>query len=515
MPDKKETNMTGSQARSGTATAEIRCAVNGLVKSYGNVRALRNVTVKFEKGEVHAILGENGAGKSTLMKILAGAESADEGWLELDGVRAEYKSVTEANAAGVAIVFQELSLFPELDVLANLFAHREPKKGPLVDRQAMKEKALPILHELGLNVPLDRLVSDIPLHERQLLEIAKALITQVKVLILDEPTSSLSANETERLFTIVRNLREKGVTILLVSHRLEEISSIADRVTVLRDGEHVKTVPMAETNMSVLVADMIGAKPSEIAEIVPPVFAEDAPRLEVHGLTLGNRLKDISLNVREGEILGLAGLEDAGVQEFLYTIFGLAKITGGTMSFPDGGTQPKSVQDAVRRRIALVPADRRRDGLMLADSVLENVSNVKAGVTAGFGAWLKKKLMKDTALESLKQLSVKYGSLDTAVGNLSGGNQQKIVLGKWLQINPAVILLDDPTRGVDLGAKIEIYEVIRTLAQRGCIVLFNSSEIPEYRHLCQRVAVFRRGELATVLTGSDVHEHTILHAMNA
>lgn len=507
--------MTGSQARSGAATTEIRCGVNGLVKSYGNVRALRNVTVEFEKGEVHAILGENGAGKSTLMKILAGAESADEGWLELDGDRADYKSVTEANAAGVAIVFQELSLFPDLDVLANLFAHREPNKGLFIDRKTMKEHAKPILDELGLTLPLDRLVSDIPLHERQLLEIAKALITQVRVLILDEPTSSLSANETERLFTIVRKLREKGVTILLVSHRLEEISNIADRVTVLRDGVHVRTVRMADTNMNDLVADMIGAKPADLDEVVPPSFAEDAPRLEVHGLSLGNRLKDISLNVREGEILGLAGLEDAGVQEFLYTVFGRAKMTSGTMTFPDGSSQPKSVKEAVRRRIALVPADRRRDGLMLADSVLENISNVKAGVIAGYGRWLKKKLMTSSALESLKQLSVKYGALDTAVGNLSGGNQQKIVLGKWLQINPSVILLDDPTRGVDLGAKMEIYEVIRTLAQRGCIVIFNSSEIPEYRHLCQRVAVFRRGELSTVLTGKDVHEHTILHAMNA
>jgi ABC-type sugar transport system ATPase subunit len=496
------------------ADAPPRCAVHGLKKRYGVVKALRGITVSFEPGEVHAILGENGAGKSTLMKILAGAETQDEGSVHLDGVETTYQSVKEANANGVAIVFQELSLFPELDVLSNLFLGREIKTFGMINRQKMMQAASPVLKELGLDVPLHALVSDIPLHERQLLEIAKALLIQIRVLILDEPTSSLSANETERLFRVIRNLRDRGVTILLVSHRLEEISAIADTVTVLRDGEHVKTVPMGSTTMSQLVTDMIGKPPGDIPFLATPVPTDDSPRLSVRGLSSAT-LRDVSLDVHQGEVFGIAGLEDAGVQEFLYTVFGLAKSTSGEMSFPDGLGQPATVREAVRRRIALVPADRRRDGLMLDDSVFENVTSVRAGVTKGFGRWLRRAEMNHAATASLTELQVKYGSLETPVRNLSGGNQQKIVLAKWLQVSPTTVLLDDPTRGVDLGAKLEIYEVIRSLAANGCTVLFNSSELEEYRHLCKRVAIFRRGRVSKVLHGSQVSEHNILHEMNA
>jgi ABC-type sugar transport system ATPase subunit len=493
-----------------------RCSVRSLRKRYGGVLALDDVSIDFLPGEVHAILGENGAGKSTLMKILAGAESPDEGTVEIEGRAVQHGTVKEANANGIAIVFQELSLYPDLDVLANLFANREPRRAGAVDRRAMAEAAVPLLDELGLNTALDTLVEELALHDRQLLEIAKALITDVKVLILDEPTSSLSANETERLLAVIRTLRSRGVTIILVSHRLEEVSSIADRVTVLRDGRFVRTVPMAETTMTELVTAMIGRPPEEVDDLPAPAGVDDDGRrgLSIRGLSTTRGLDSIDLDARPGEIVGLAGLEDAGVQQLMHVVFGLVRPTAGEVEYPDGRGLPATARHAVRRRIALVPADRRRDGLMLDDSVEVNVSSVKAGVLGGYGFRLARRSMRSGAVASMSALRVKFGSLENPVRTLSGGNQQKIVLAKWLQIDPAVVLLDDPTRGVDLGAKLEIYEVIRALAARGCTVLFSSSELDEYRHLCRRVVVFRRGRVTSTLEGDDVTQHRVLHAMN-
>jgi ABC-type sugar transport system ATPase subunit len=497
-------------------TVVPRCAVRSLRKRYGGVQALDDVSIEFLPGEVHAILGENGAGKSTLMKILAGAESTDEGVVEIDGEEVRHATVKEANANGIAIVFQELSLYPDLDVLANLFANREPHRAGAVDRRAMARIAVPVLDELGLQTALDTPVEELALHDRQLLEIAKALITDVKVLILDEPTSSLSANETERLLGVIRTLRSRGVTTILVSHRLEEVSAIADRVTVLRDGVFVRTVPMAATTMTELVTDMIGRPPEELPDLTRDEAVPVVGRrgLSIRGLSTARGLDAVDIEARPGEILGLAGLEDAGVQQLMHVVFGLVRPTAGEAEYPDGRGLPGTARQAVQRRIALVPADRRRDGLMLEDSVEVNVSSVKAGVLGGYGFRLARRSMQASAVESMDSLKVKFGSLGNPVRNLSGGNQQKIVLAKWLQIDPSVVLLDDPTRGVDLGAKLEIYGVIRALAARGCTVLFSSSELEEYRHLCKRVVVFRRGRVASQLEGDDVTQHRVLHAMN-
>jgi ABC-type sugar transport system ATPase subunit len=496
-----------------TTAAAVRCSVSHLTKQYGGVRALNDVSAEFLVGEVHAILGENGAGKSTLMKILAGAESADSGEVELEGSVRRYSSVKEANAEGIAIVFQELSLYPDLDVLANLFANREIKRFGVIDRRAMGRLARPVLADLGLDVPLDALVADLPLHTRQLLEIAKALLTNVKVLILDEPTSSLSANETERLLGIVRRLRDRDVTTILVSHRLEEVAAVADRVTVLRDGEFVRTVPMAETTMTELVTAMLGRSPDDLPEVAPLPPSDEQPSLTLRDVST-RVLHSIDLEARPGEIVGLAGLEDAGVQELLHTVFGLTRSASGEIRYPDGGGIPRDARSAVRRGIALVPADRRRDGLMLDDTILENVSSVKAGVAGGYGFVLDTRRMGVAALASATALRIKYGSLDAPVGSLSGGNQQKVVLAKWLQLEPSLVLLDDPTRGVDLGAKLEIYEVIRELARRGSTILFSSSELEEYERLCRRVVILRRGRISVTLTGQEISQHRVLHAMN-
>jgi len=334
------------------------------------------------------------------------------------------------------------------------------------------------------------------------------------VLILDEPTSSLSSTEADRLLEVIRRLKARQVAILFVSHRLEEVEAIADMVSVLRNGSWVRTVAAHETSMAELVADMIGTRPSELPDIVDVTNDRGDLTLKVRDLTVPGVLEGIDLDAHEGEILGLTGLEDSGVQELFHTIFGLIKPSAGTITMGDGSPGPRTPADAVRKGFALVPADRRHDGLMLQDSILTNVVSVTAGVTRKYGRLLPRGRMKADAKAGAAELRVKYHDLDQPVGGLSGGNQQKVVLGKWLQTAPRVVLLDDPTRGVDLGAKLEIYGVIRQLAKSGCTVLFSSSELEEYRHLCRHVMVLRRGRVRTVLSGSDIDQHTLLHSMN-
>jgi len=492
----------------------IACRVLGVSKNYGGVKALRSVDMEFHAGRVHAILGENGAGKSTLMKILAGAETPGDGLVEVGGVPVRHASVQEANRSGVAIVFQELSLFPDLDVLANLFIRREPSRFGVVNRAEMAKRARPVLEALGLDVDLSAQLGSLPLHERQLVEIAKALLVDAKIIIFDEPTSSLSADEASRLLQVIRRLRAQGVAIIFVSHRLEEVAEIADDVTVLRDGALVRTVPMAETHMDALVIDMIGSDPANLPD-VPRVQVHTTDRpLRLEGISTSTGLKDVSLDVHQGEVVGLAGLEDAGVRELMDVVFGVARARAGTVTLPDGSGGPGSPSAAARRGLALVPSDRRKDGLMLRDSIWSNVVSVGAGVTRRHGFLLHQGRLRREAEKSIAPLHIKYGRVDDAVGSLSGGNQQKVVLGKWLHVGPTVFLLDDPTRGVDVGAKLEIYTVIRDLAARGGWVLFASSELEEYRHLCHRVVVMRRGSVRAEIAGDAATPTALLHAMN-
>jgi ABC-type sugar transport system ATPase subunit len=506
--------MSLNAAEATLAAPGIACRVLGVSKNYGGVKALRSVDVDFHAGRVHAILGENGAGKSTLMKILAGAETPGDGVVEVGGLPVRHASVQEANRSGVAIVFQELSLFPDLDVLANLFTGREPSRFGVVNRSEMARRARPVLDSLGLDVNLSAQLGSLPLHERQLVEIAKALLVDAKIIIFDEPTSSLSADEAGRLLQVIRRLRAQGVAIIFVSHRLEEVSEIADDVTVLRDGELVRTVSMAATDMAALVIDMIGSDPAKLPDVPRvQVGVTDRP-LRLEGISTATGLKDVSLEVHQGEVVGLAGLEDAGVRDVMDVVFGVARSRAGTVTLPDGSAGPSSPVAAARRGLALVPSDRRQDGLMLHDNIWSNVVSVGAGVTRRHGLLLRRGSLRRQAEESIAPLHVKYGNLDDAAGSLSGGNQQKVVLGKWLHVGPTVFLLDDPTRGVDLGAKLEIYTVIRDLAARGCWVLFASSELEEYRHLCHRVVVMRRGAVRAEIAGDAATPTALLHAMN-
>jgi ABC-type sugar transport system ATPase subunit len=477
-------------ASATTLTAAPACEARGVAKRYGGVRALAGVDLALRPGEVHALVGENGAGKSTLMKIIAGAERPDAGELAVAGAPVTFSSVAAANAAGIAIVFQELTTYPQLDVLSNLFIGHETRRLGLVRRREMKRRAAPVLEEIGLRVDLDRETGTLRLGERQLVEIARALLVESRVLILDEPNSALTAAETERLFGVVRGLRDRGVAVVYVSHRLEEVFAIADRITVLRNGAVVWGRPVDGLEIPDVVEAMVGRRPEEFFG-----GAEDAPR------------------VSGRDDLGLR-LEGAGPEAVMEVIFGVRRPDAGRIVLPGGRAGPRSVAAAVRAGVALIPADRRRAGLMLEHSVVENVSLVTAGTLGRLGPLPRRAAMEARARHWCDALQIKVSSLSAPVSQLSGGTQQKVVFAKWLETDPKVLLLDDPTRGVDVGTKADIYEIGRRLAREGRIVLFTSTELPEFIAACDRVLVFYRGRVRGELAGEKLNQERLLHAIN-
>jgi ribose transport system ATP-binding protein len=496
-----------------TETGAALCALSGVQKRFGGVVALAGVDLEIHPGLVHAIVGENGAGKSTLMKIIAGAETPDAGTVKVAGADVHFASVKEANDHGVAIVFQELSLFPDLDVLANLFMQREITRAGLVRRAEMRDRAAPILEELGLQVDLEAPAGHLSLAEQQLVEIAKALLADANVLILDEPNSALNAAETERLFRIVRDLRTRGVAVVFISHRLEEVFDIADVITVMRNGQVVTTMPIAGSTIPDIISLMIGRRYSEIEPSASHADYE-SPALRLQNVTVPGQVEDVSLAVAPGEVVGLAGLEGSGVSAVLESVFGMERPAAGTITLPDGQPAPHSIRESVRAGIAMVPADRRHDGLMLSADLLTNIAQVTAGTLGRFGFFLRQGQMKERANARVKGLDIVAGSVYSTANELSGGNQQKVVIAKWLEADPRVVLLNDPTRGVDVGAKEEIYEIVRGLAAEKRIVLFTSTELPEYVHLCDRVVVFYRGRVCGELTRGNISTHILLEAIN-
>ncbi|MFN8623321.1 MAG: sugar ABC transporter ATP-binding protein [Chloroflexota bacterium] len=514
-----------SAAMPGTAIADPAVAVAGLSKSYGGIKALIGMDLAVERGTVHAVIGENGAGKSTLMKILAGAVKPDEGTIRIDGREASIASPQDARRAGIGIVYQELSLFPERSILANLFPDKQPTRRGLVDRSAMRAAAEPVLARMGLRADPDTLVGDLDLDERQLVEISRVVLENPRVLILDEPNSALNEHETERLFAVLRDLRASGMTMLYVSHRLEEVFQISDRVTVMRNGRLVWTRDRAGLTIADVVGAMVGGAQGELfperrphgAEAATPTSAPPTAStgtIAVEGLTVGEELRDVTFTARPGEIIGLAGLEGSGVATLLGVLFGTRHPTAGTVRYPDGGPLPGSPSSAARRGVALVPADRRHQGLMLDRSIVRNISVVNVGALPSRNPWLRPGEMMDAARRQIDRLRIKVGHPENPAGSLSGGNQQKVVIGKWLEVSPRVMLLDDPTRGVDVGAKREIYLLIRALADEGRIVLFRSTELPELVGLADRILVLYRGRLALELDGATTTDHEVLHAIN-
>jgi ribose transport system ATP-binding protein len=489
-------------------------SVRGLRKRYGGVLAVDNMNLVVRRGDVHAIVGENGAGKSTLMKALAGVVRPDAGEIVFDGVPIVISSPVVARQHGVGIVYQELSLFPQRSVLANLFVNREPLRNGLVSVRAMEERSADLLDRLGLRFDVHLPVSRLSIGEQQLVELARVLLEEPRLLILDEPNSALNERETQRLFDVLRQLNRRGITMLYVSHRLEEVFEICNRVTVTRNGRDVLTKDRADLTIPEVIEGMIGAPQTAL---FPPPLPSRPDREEtaivVKGLS-GGPLKEVNFTARSGEVVGFAGLEGSGVAALFGVLFGVQKAQGGEVIFPDSRGLPRGPTDAARRGIALVPADRRRNGLMLDKSVLFNISQVAIGALKGGLPWFDHGTALERAFRQIDRLRIKTPSPYALAGELSGGNQQKTVVGKWLEVAPKVILLDDPTRGVDVGAKREIYLLIRRISAEGRIVLFSSTELPELIGLCDRIIVLYRGRIAGEIRGSEIEGRALLHAVN-
>ncbi|WP_288949038.1 sugar ABC transporter ATP-binding protein [uncultured Paracoccus sp.] len=482
-------------------------------KRFGPVEALKSMRLEVRPGRVHTILGENGAGKSTLMKILVGVHPPSGGEMRLEGRPYQPQSPRDAAAQGIAIVFQELSLCNNLTVAENIMAMHEPSRLGFINDRELRARAAELVRDLGLPVDVDAKVGRLSIAQRQLVEIAKGLSRPAKVLILDEPTSSLSDSEAEILFRIIDRLKARGTAILYISHRMEEIMRLSDDITVIRDGAYVATRQRDETSIEELITLMVGRRMDEIypPRLAPAPGPEVAPALEVQGLS-GPGFREISFDVRPGEILGFFGLIGSGRSEVMKALFGMGAHTGQVLL---GGKPSRigSPAEAIAAGIGFVTENRKEEGLVLGAAVRPNISMAALPQFAGSAGFLRFGRERRAALDEVRRLAIRTSSLNTIAGTLSGGNQQKIVLAKWLLTRPRVLILDEPTRGVDVGAKFEIYRIIRELAAEGTAILLVSSELPEVLGLADRIAIMSEGALKATLARSELTpERVMAHA---
>jgi ABC-type sugar transport system ATPase subunit len=495
-------------------TTKTLISIQNMSKRYGGVVAVDDVSLHVEAGTIHALVGENGAGKSTLVKVLAGAVQPDSGTIAVDGQIANIQSPQDARELGIGMFYQELSIFGHRSALANLFPYKQPTSYGFISFDEMKQKSSEILNQLGLHVDLRTPAGTLSIGEQQLLELCRVMLTQPRLIILDEPNSALNEQETARLFAVLAQLKAAGVTMLYVSHRLEEVFEISDYITVMRNGQKVSTQKTSETTIPSVIEDMIGGRQQELyPPPVPLVDHVEHQRIEVNNLSSGV-LHNISFSAKSGEIVGFAGLDGSGVSDVLAALFGLRKVSGGEVVYPDGKGLPGSPVEAARRRICFVPSDRKRSGLMLEKTILSNIVHVTVGSLEQRFPWLRQQDMVRRSQRQIEALNIKTSSPFSLASQLSGGNQQKVVIGKWLEVEPNLILLDDPTRGVDVGAKREIYLLIRQMGSEGKIVLFSSTELSELVGLCDRIIVIYRGHVAGELAGDTIDEQNVLHMVN-
>ena len=482
--------------------------VRGLCKQFPGVRALHEVTLELHQGEVLALIGENGAGKSTLMKILAGVQPADSGEYLIESEPVRFQNVRDAMAAGVALIHQELNLAANLDLAANIFLGREPNQFGFFQNRNIHDEAAKFLKRVGLDLPTDTLVGNLPIGKQQLVEIAKALSCNARVLIMDEPTSSLSQTETETLFEVVHDLRRQGISIIYISHRLGEVKELADRVTVFRDGENAGDLAKDEISHDAMVRLMVGRDLSEFYD--RQIHGPGKVVLDVEQIrTPEHPNTEVSLKIHAGEIVGIAGLVGAGRTELLQTLFGVTPALGGTIRMNGELIRPQSPRDAIAAGMALAPEDRKLHGLVLPMTVRENASlaSLKRDQNKGL---LNFSAEESVAEEAVEQLQIKTPHLEQVARFLSGGNQQKIVLGKWLALTPQLLMLDEPTRGIDVGAKREIYRLMEKLAGKGMAILFVSSEMEEVLGMADRALVMHEGRIAGELARNELSEQAIM-----
>lgn len=489
---------------------DVMLQMEGITKRFPGVAALDGVSLHCRAGEVLALVGENGAGKSTLMKVLSGVYQPDAGQIVFRGRPVQISSPRQAQHIGIAIIMQELNLLPYLTVEENIWLGREPmSRLGVIDGRALRARSQELLESLHVRLQPAELIADLTVAQRQFVEIAKALSLHADLVIMDEPSSSLTEHELQYLFRVIRDLKRRGVAVIYISHRLNEVFEIADRVTVLKDGRLVGSRRISEVTRSDLVQMMVGRS---LAETFPPHTAHcHAPVLKVRGLGWRGVLRNVSLEVHAGEIVGLAGLVGAGRTELAHAVFGADPIDAGTIELEGKPLRIRSPHDAVRAGIVLVPEDRKLEGLIQLISIRKNIGLPNLDLFRRWG-FVRRTRELATARHWLSQLSIRASSVDQPVFSLSGGTQQKVVLAKWLVRDPRLIILDEPTRGVDVGAKAEIYRIMRQLADGGAAILMISSELPEILGMADRILVMHEGRLTAELDGAAATEEAIMAA---
>ncbi len=492
-----------------TATLQLR----DVSKSFGPVVALRSGSIEVQAGSIHALVGENGAGKSTLVKIVSGLYHRDSGSFLLDGQPVDFGSTAESKAAGVAVIYQEPTLFPDLSVTENIFMGRQllgqGLKRRQIDRAAMYAEAERLFTGLGVQIDPRRPALGLSIADQQIIEIAKAISLDAKLLIMDEPTAALSGVEVERLFTVARRLRDEGRAIVFISHRFDEVFALCDTVTVMRDGSYIGTRPIADTTVAEMVNLMVGR---EVAELFPKQEHEIGdPVLEVAGLHSAGVFHDVSFTVRRGEIVGLAGLVGAGRSEIARAVFGVDGYDQGTVRMNGTAVPARNPRAAIKLGMAFVPEDRRRQGLVTEASVAGNIAGVIRR-TLTTGGLLTRSAENKAVVGWAGRLEVKTSSLDMSAKTMSGGNQQKVVIAKWLASNPDLLIIDEPTRGIDVGTKAEVHRLISELAGQGMAILMISSELPEVLGMADRVLVVSEGRLTADLARADATPERVMHA---
>lgn len=479
-------------------------------KCFGPIEVLSNVGITLNAGRVHALAGANGAGKSTLVKIFAGVHQPDSGTIRIEGVETTISGAADARRQGISVVHQHPALFPDLTVAENIFVGLQPTKFGRIDWPAMRQKARALLERIGMHVDIDAKVKDLGVAERQAVAIAAALSSEVRVLIMDEPTSAISAHELEQFFSVVKRLKAEGVAILFITHFLDEIFAISDDITVLRSGRHVITAPASDLTPTAVITHMIGVPAGELFPKRPTNFGKTV--LSVERLVGVEGFNDISFNVREGEIVGFFGLVGAGRSEVAETIFGLRRALSGTIYFDGSQTAIASPRDAIALGISLVPEDRHEQGLVLQFSNRANASLALLKRISGIFGRVDPGREERLATDYSRRLGVVATGIEQLTGTLSGGNQQKVLLAKWLALEPRVLILDQPTRGVDVGAKADIYRIVSELASSGLAIILIGDDPDEVMEMSDQVLVFRSGRIAARFSHAGIDREAMLAA---
>jgi inositol transport system ATP-binding protein len=494
--------------------------MTGISKSFPGVKALQSVDFEVGEAEIHAFLGENGAGKSTLLKVLSGAQPPDAGTIELDGQAMSFASPHVAQAAGIITIYQEFTLAPDLTIAENVFIGREPGSRLFISRRALEAQTLALTRRIGLDRSPNALVRDLSVAEQQMVEIARALSMKSRVIVMDEPTSALSRAEVEKLFAIMRGLKRDGISTIFVTHRLEEVFEICDRYTVLRDGRNVGSGKVADTSLDAIIHLMVGRELGLLAQRETS-YAAPALALSAHGISRRRKSTDasaielhgVSFSVHKGEILGLAGLVGAGRTETARAIFGADAFDSGEIEIAGEVASIRSPQDAIRHGIGLVPEDRKQQALFLSLAIRTNLSIAAHDRISSLGIFISS-AKEDALVEEYKRLlNIRMASGDQLVGNLSGGNQQKVVLARWLALRPKVLIVDEPTRGIDVGAKVEVHNLLFEMARAGIAIVVISSELPEILALADRIVTMREGRVTGEIAGREADQRTLMAMM--